>query len=259
MHIRENNTLRELLADIRSDADTFRLLVLGSGMSGILPESAYRIRRPLARAVTEGHPMIGGVARLPGGLALVLAGRKHLYESADRTFSSGLLEQVLAQGPSEALFLSAAGGLSPWLRTGDLLLHTDYLSAFPLRPSGAGAVEECRQRRGWRPDASGVARMLDRASESGIPLRQGVYAWVSGPSYETRAEIRMLRRAGADVVGMSAYPEIRAAARHGVPALGLSLITNQLTDVERVPLDHLEVTAASDAGADQLRQVVECW
>ena len=69
----------------------------------------------------------------------------------------------------------------------------------------------------------------------------------------------MLRRAGADAVGMSAYPEIVAAERHGIPAIGVSLITNELSDVERFPLDHSEVTAASSVGADRVRRLVACW
>lgn len=250
-----------VLTEARSGSadDRFRLLVLGSGMSRAIPEEAYRIRLPLSGSVTAGHPMTGGVAILAGGTTVVLAGREHIYESDASERERGLLDFFLEEKPSRLLFLSAAGGVSPRLRTGDLMLHADYLSPIPVRRP-YGVVRKQRERGGAvRISDQGVGRLFERATEAGVRLHTGVYAWVSGPSYETRAEIRMLRRAGADAVGMSAYPEIVAAERHGIPAIGVSLITNELSDVERFPLDHSEVTAASSVGADRVRRLVACW
>ena len=250
-----------ILSEARSisERDRFRLLVLGSGMSGAVPDDAYRIWLPFAGSVTAGHPMTGGVVVLGGKITVVLAGREHLYESHVPGDRKGLLDYFLEEKPSRALFLSAAGGVSPRLRTGDLMLHIDYLSPIPLRHFQRGGRRREDQGGGARNFVEGAGRLIENASAAGVPLRTGVYAWLSGPSYETRAEIGLLRRAGADAVGMSAYPEIVAADRHGIPAIGVSLITNELSDAGRTPLDHVEVTAASSRGEERVRRLVACW
>lgn len=250
-----------ILSEARSGSpdDRFRLLVLGSGMSRAIPEDAYRIRLPFAGSVTAGHPMTGGVAMLAGGTTVVVAGREHIYESDASGKENGLLDSLLEEKPSCVLFLSAAGGVSPRLRTGDLMVHSDYLSIIPLRSSYG--VRRNREKGGgaFRISREGVGQLIERATDAGVQLHGGVYAWLSGPSYETRAEIGMLRRAGADAVGMSAYPEIVATERHGIPAIGVSLITNELSDTGRTQLDHSEVTAASRLGAERVQRLVSCW
>jgi purine-nucleoside phosphorylase len=98
-----------------------------------------------------------------------------------------------------------------------------------------------------------LGSLLDgAAAELGIPLRSGVYACVLGPSYETPAEVRMLRALGADLVGMSTVPEVVAARHMGVPVAGLSVVTNHAAGLSPRPLDHAEVEVVAGAARDRL-------
>jgi purine-nucleoside phosphorylase len=106
-------------------------------------------------------------------------------------------------------------------------------------------------------DHAALAAVHARALERGVALREGTYAAVLGPSYETRAEIRMLRMMGADAVGMSTVPEYTAAARLGLDVVGLSLITNTLSDTARQELDHADVVTAGARAARSMRLAIE--
>jgi purine-nucleoside phosphorylase len=157
---------------------------------------------------------------------------------------------------------NAAGGVNPALGPGELVRITDHLNLSGVNP----LVGENDERLGPRfPDLSEAydrrlgALLDDTARELGIPLAHGVYACVLGPSYETPAEIRMLRTLGADLVGMSTVPEVIAARHMGVPVCGISVVTNLAAGLSRTPLSHAEVTAAADRVRDRLGSLVAAF
>jgi purine-nucleoside phosphorylase len=181
-----------------------------------------------------------------GGRVPVVAmqGRAHGYEgwsADDVAFGARVL---CGLGVKLLLVTNAAGGVNPSYAPGDLVRITDHLNLSGLNP----LVGENDDKVGPRfPDLSQaydaeLGALLEQvAVERGIPLRAGVYACMLGPSYETPAEIRMLRLLGADVVGMSTVPEVIAARHMGTRVVGISVVTNLAAGLSRQPLSHAEV------------------
>jgi purine-nucleoside phosphorylase len=240
-------------------------VILGSGLSafGDRLERAVSIPYPqipgFPSVRVPGHPgqlVIGDLAAPDGPVTVVaMQGRVHGYEgwsAADVAFGARVL---CGLGIRALLVTNAAGGVNPALGPGDLVRITDHLNLSGQNP----LVGENDDQLGPRfPDLSKAydarlgALMDEAASEVGVPLARGVYACVLGPSYETPAEIRMLRALGADLVGMSTVPEVIVARHMGVPVAGLSVVTNHAAGLSRRELSHQEVAAAADRVRDQL-------
>lgn len=209
------------------------VVVLGSGVAG--PTLAEVDRFPgaaipgLPAPSVEGHAgslLLGAAAGLR---VLVLEGRLHLYEGRTAAEVVRPLRAAAGAGARVALLTNASGGVAPWTRPGDLLLLSDHLDlgrgdpavgegdAFgPRFTSMAGA---------WDPALRAAA--LPAGRRHGGTVAEGVYAFLRGPAYETRAEVALLRAAGADCVGMSTVPEALAARRLGLRLLGLSVVANR--------------------------------
>lgn len=210
------------------------VLVLGSGMGALAEELADPLRLPYAeipgfpRATVAGHAGALVVGILEGVEVAMLAGRFHLYEGWNASQVVAPIRSLAALGADLLLTTNAAGGLRPGMVAGDLMLIADHLNLTGRNPL-IGPVVPGEQR---FPDMSSPydpkvrEEIAAHAVERGIPLEQGVYAAVLGPSYETPAEIRMLRRLGADAVGMSTVPEVIAARALGMRVAGISCITN---------------------------------
>jgi purine-nucleoside phosphorylase len=219
-------------------------VVLGTGLGGLA--DGLLDRWSVSAAATEwllnstatGHAgrVVGGRMPVAGGATaevLVLQGRVHAYEGhAVEALSRGV-ELLAAAGAATILLTNAAGGLRPDMRVGELVVCRDHLDL--VRRPWASAVDrepagKSRPPRGFSVgggyDAVLVNSCLEAARLVGHPARAGVYALVSGPSYETRAEYRMLRQFGADVVGMSTVPEAVVAGRLGLPVVAVSVVTN---------------------------------
>jgi purine-nucleoside phosphorylase len=195
-------------------------------------------------ASVPGHAGCLWIGKLSGVPAAVMQGRVHLYEGyrpAEVAFGA----RVLAALGVQALCLTnAAGGIRDDLLPGDLMRLVDHLNLSGQNPL-CGPNDD---RFGPRfPDLSAayspeLARALDRAARvTGVPLKSGVYCQLLGPSYETPAEIRMLRTLGADAVGMSTVPEVIVARHQGLAVAALSCITNRAAGLESKPLSHSEV------------------
>jgi purine-nucleoside phosphorylase len=195
------------------------------------------------------------------GHALVLVGRSHLYEGLGTSaVVHGVRAAVLA-GCRSVVLTNAAGGVDPELDVGTPVLLRDHINLSGQNPLvGPPPPEE------WGPrfvDVSDVysARLRSLAREVDPSLREGVYAMFLGPSYETKAEVRMARTLGADLVGMSTALEAIAVAQLGAEVLGISLVTNPAAGVVGRPIDHHEVLAAGRDAAeslgDLLRGIVE--
>jgi purine-nucleoside phosphorylase len=188
-------------------------------------------------------------------------GRLHLYEGHALTAATAWVRLARAAGAHTFVLTNAAGGLSPGMRPGDIMLITDHISLPGLTgyPAVASAVPGdypwprfTGQDGLYHPGLSEAARRAAR--QLGAPLAEGVYAMVHGPAYETPAERRALHRLGADAVGMSTAPEALAAFAGGGRVLAFSVITNVAEAAE--PPTHEEVTRVSLAASQRLAELL---
>jgi purine-nucleoside phosphorylase len=190
-----------------------------------------------------------------------LQGRAHVYEghSLERVVFG--VRVLAALGCSAVLLTNAAGGIHPSFRAGDLMLVTDHLNLMgdnPLRGPNFGTGPRFPDlTRAYDPTLCDQAR--DAARAVNVTLCQGVYAAMLGPSYETPAEIRMLRTLGADAVGMSTVPEVIALRHLGVKVGAISCITNLAAGISPRPLDHSEVEATAERTRTAFTGVLGRW
>jgi purine-nucleoside phosphorylase len=227
-------------------------LILGSGLGGLADEVTDPAVIPFAdvpgfpRAAVAGHAgrlVIGG---LEGVTCAVLQGRFHLYEGHDIATVALPARVLLGLGARTLIVTNAAGGINRTFRPGDLMLIDDHINLMWRNPLvGPVADGDTRFPDLSRPYDPALQQLAGEvAARERVRLLRGVYAAVSGPSYETPAEIRMLERIGADAIGMSTVPEVLVARARGVPVLGISLISNAAAGLSTVPLTHAEVVEA---------------
>ena len=242
-------------------------VVLGSGLSDYAASLDGAVEVPYAEIPHFPVPRVSGHSgslfsvETEGGPALILAGRVHAYEGwelDDVVF--GVRTAALA-GCRTVLLTNAAGGIGDGLVPGDLVVIRDHLN-FTGRNPLTGANDD---RLGPRfPDMSDVyteelrRTALTRAFDAAdVPLKEGVYAWFLGPSYESPSEISMVKRLGGDLVGMSTVPESIALRHMGVRVGGISLVTNLAAGISSVPLSHEEVTATAAAARERITAVLD--
>ncbi|TFG44730.1 MAG: purine-nucleoside phosphorylase [Gemmatimonadales bacterium] len=240
-------------------------IVLGSGLGGLADRLTDAVRIPYAEIpgfhipTVQGHSGELVVGTLAGQAVVVQSGRFHLYEghAADVTALPARLFGEL--GVTTLVVTNAAGGVRASFGPGTLMLITDHLNLTGRNPlAGPVVAGELRF-----PDMSAAydpalrALALDVAREQGTELQQGVYAALLGPSYETPAEIRMLRTLGADAVGMSTVPEVIVASARGMRCLGISTVTNAAAGVSEAKLSHAEVMATAGQVGQRLGDLIE--
>jgi purine-nucleoside phosphorylase len=245
-------------------------LVLGSGLGGL----ADRLERAVAIPYHEipsfpvsrvpGHEgrLVMGELAAPGGPIAVAAmqGRVHGYEGWSGEQVAFGARVLCSLGVKLLLVTNAAGGVNPTYEPGDLVRIVDHLNLSGVNPLAGDNDERLGPRFPDMSEAYDVqlgALLDETAARLGVPLRRGVYACMPGPSYETPAEIRMLRLLGADLVGMSTVPEVIVARHMGVPVVGLSVVTNLAAGLGRRPLSHEEVAETAGRVAERLAAVVE--
>jgi len=252
--------VQNCLAQVRRRTD-FRpraAVVLGSGLGDFAERIEVAYELPYSElegfpvSTVPGHAGKFILGRLGGVPVVCMKGRVHYYEGYDIADVVLPVRLMHAMGAELLILTNAAGGVNTAFRAGDLMLLRDHLALFAPNPL-IGPNEE---RFGVRfPDMSHVydeelQRLIrDTAARSNIPLREGVYAQLTGPSFETPAEIRALRAMGADAVGMSTAVEAIAARHMGLRVAGISCITNPGAGVTDHPLSHEEVQQAADAAA----------
>jgi purine-nucleoside phosphorylase len=233
-------------------------MILGSGLGGLADELADAVVVPydeipgFPRSTVPGHRSELAVGRLSGQPVAVLRGRFHFYEGYSMRQITFPVRVLCALGCDTLILTNAAGGLRNDWMVGDLMRIADHI----FLPGMAGHHPlrgENDERLGPRfPAMLGVydaelGRLAHAiAQEQGTTLRDGVYMMLSGPSFESGAEMRMLRGWGADAVGMSTAPEAIVARHAGMRALGFSLITN-LAVPDGTPANHEEVLEAGEA------------
>lgn len=225
-------------------------LILGTG-AGQLAEQ-LQIDQTVPYADIPGFPtstVIGHsgnwiIGRLENVPIVAMQGRFHLYEGWSAQTSSTPIEVMHQLGVRAVLITNAAGGLNPRYRSGDLMVITSHIDL--MFRTGQIAWPQRLGRpllRGDSYDTSLVERACEIARQIDYPCHRGVYAAMLGPTYETRAEYRMLRRIGADAAGMSTVPEVCAAISRSIRVLGLSIIANTASP------DALEETSGEDVVA----------
>ncbi|HJE26015.1 MAG TPA: purine-nucleoside phosphorylase [Methylorubrum populi] len=192
--------------------------------------------------------------RLSGRPVLVFEGRAHAYEQGDAAAMRIPLAAARALGAGGLLLTNASGSLRPEVGPGSLVMLTDHINLSGLNPL-IGEPSDARFVPMTDAYDSGLrTKLLAAAEEAGLPLQAGIYAWFSGPSFETPAEVRMAGILGADLVGMSTVPETILARFLGLPVAAVSVVTNLAAGIAGGAPHHAETKAvAARAGADLAR------
>jgi purine-nucleoside phosphorylase len=234
-------------------------IVLGSGLGGLADDIEpvatipYREIPGFPSVTVAGHAGALIAGTLAGRQVLAFAGRFHAYEGHDVRLAAFPARVMHAVGAPTLIVSNAAGGVNRLWQPGDLMLIRDHINLMFRNPL-VGRLEPGDLR---FPDMSApyddqlAALARSVAAEQGRTLREGVYAALLGPAYETPAEVRMLAAFGADAVGMSTVPEVMVARAVGMRVLGFSCITNLACGMSNTPITHAEVleTTARAAGA----------
>lgn len=234
-------------------------IILGSGLGALTEEIEeqvvinYRDIPHFPQATVAGHEGQLVFGKLHDKNVLAMKGRLHYYEGhtmADITFPVRVMQKL---GISDLIVTNAAGGINKEFTPGDLMLITDHINLMGDNPLRGQNIDQFGER---FPDMSNAyhdklrSYALKAAESKGIKLCQGVYAAVSGPSYETPAEIRYLRTIGADAVGMSTVPEVIVGNHAGMRVVGISCITNMAAGILPRKLDHTEVIEVANKVKD---------
>ena len=240
-------------------------IILGTGLGGLAREIAVEAEVPYAEipgfplSTVETHAGRLLLGRLAGRPVVAMQGRFHRYEGYDLQQVTFPVRVLHALGARMLIVSNACGGMNPLWGPGDLVLLSDHINLLGDNP----LVGPNDERLGPRfPDMSAPydaeLRALARkaALELGIMLREGVYVAVPGPNLETRAEYRMLRAIGADVVGMSTVPEVIVAGHQGMRTIGISIITDQCLPDALEPADIARIIATAGRAEPHLTRLI---
>lgn len=247
----------------RSDLQPRTAIILGSGFGGLadkIQDSTcidYGDIPGFADSTVGGH---GGqliLGQLAGQSIVAMAGRFHRYEGLSNdvvTFPIHVMRQLGAQ---RLIVSNAAGGVSPKLSVGDIVIIRDHINWMGGRWTYGDVpwqMSPLHQGEIYDQEMSEIAHQT--ALQNGFTAVSGTYLATLGPTYETRAEYRMMRRIGADVAGMSTVPEVLAATSIGMNVLGLSTVTNVANPDRAIQADHQEVLRAGQASAVKMEAIV---
>lgn len=240
-------------------------LVLGSGLGGYADEIEvvdtieYKDIEGFPVSTVSGHKgrfVFGYVNGVP---VVIMQGRVHYYEGYPMT-DVVLPARLMGLMGAKILFLTnASGGINKDFHAGDFMLIRDHISSFVPSPLIGANIEELGPR---FPDMSDVYRrelrdvIKETADKEGIALQEGVYMQLTGPAYESPAEVMMCRTLGADAVGMSTACEAVAANHMGLKVCGISCITNMACGITKEPLSHAEVQETADRVAPLFKRLI---
>lgn len=239
-------------------------IILGSGLGGIANAIEAPVRIPYREipgfppSTVPGHAGELVVGMLEGTPVVALSGRFHMYEGHDARLAGFPVRVMHALGIRVLIVSNAAGSVRPDLAPGSIMLLRDHVNLMFRNPL-VGEVEDGDIRfpdlsepydAGLRTLAHAVAR------EQGVAVSEGVYFALLGPTYETKAEVQMLARLGADVVGMSTVPEVIVARARGLRVLGFSCVTNLACGLAAAPITHDEVIETTAKVASTLQRLV---
>ena len=266
MDIRHFDRAAEFLPD-----ECFRLppdlsIILGSGWGGALKKDNVLCRINYADIPDMGEPEVAGhsgefiLYEYAGKRIAAFSGRRHWYEGVGWETVVMPVELIRRMGGEALLLTNASGGINPALRPGDFVILKDHINTIAINPLIGPRVEEWGTRfpdmteiyvKHYRDLLLGAAHRLD------LRVMEGVYAFTSGPVYETPAEVRAYDHMGADIVGMSTVPEAVFAKACGMRVAGISLVSNYAAGISSHPLAHDEVIAATNAAKPLMASLLD--
>ena len=241
-------------------------VILGSGLGDYAEALEDAVKLPYSeipgfpRSTVAGHAGMWCCGTLYGKRVVMMQGRFHYYEGygmKDVTLPVRVMQKI---GVKTLIVTNAAGGVNLGYHPGELMVIGDMFSMTAQNPLIGPNLDAFGPR---FPDMSCAfdkelrALAHECANEQGFALREGVYAQMAGPTYETPAEIRMLRTLGADAVGMSTVPEVIVARHGGMRVLGISCITNMAAGILDQPLNHAEVTETANRVKGQFKNLLD--
>jgi purine-nucleoside phosphorylase len=243
-------------------------LVLGSGLGELADELEAAVRIPFKDiphfpiSTVIGHAGQIVIGTLEGKRVLAMQGRFHYYEGYAIQDVVLPIRVMKALGIENLIVTNACGGMNPTFQAGQLMVITDHLNLIGTNPLLGQNVEEFGPRfpdmsRAYTPHF--IADVLALAQSLEIPVQQGVYAGISGPSYLTPAELHMLRVCGADAVGMSTVAEVIVASHVKMNVLGISCITDMAIAETLEPLTHEQVMQMAEQAKPQFKQLIRAF
>jgi purine-nucleoside phosphorylase len=240
-------------------------IILGTGLGRLAEEIEVDAAIPYEEiphyspSTVESHPGRLLLGRLAGRRVAAMQGRLHRYEGYSLRQVTFPVRVLRALGAEVLVVSNACGGMNPLWSPGDVMLITDHVNLLGDNPLVGPNEDDLGPRfpdmsAAYDPELQRLAREV--ALERGIPLRRGVYVAVTGPNLETRAEYRMLRGLGADVVGMSTVPEVIVAVHAGMRVLGLSIITDACLPDALEPASVEQIVATANRAEPKLTELV---
>ena len=258
------NKVAEFIKD-RIDMQPVIGLILGSGLGEIsrtIENPVYINYKDIPGFIdttVEGHLGRFVIGKCSSKYIIVMQGRFHFYEGYEMEQVVLPVRAMKRLGVETLIVTNSTGGVNPSFSPGDLMVIQDHINMTGVNPLRGRNKDDLGPR---FPDMTyaydqGLRELaFDKAEEMGIGLQQGIYAMMPGPSYETPAEIAMLRRLGADAVGMSTVPEVIAAVHAGMKVLGISCITNMAAGILDKPLSHEEVVETASKAAECITRLL---
>lgn len=250
------------LIQARAGAAPVRLgLILGSGL-GHLAHAVEGEAIPYADLPGFPHVGVSGhnphlhIGLLEGIRVAVFGAREHYYENGNPAAMRGALEVLRGLGAGALIATNAAGSMRPDIPPGDLMLLSDHINFSGLNPLIGERTDARFVPMTQAHDPQMRAALRAAALAEGIALQEGVYAWYSGPSFETPAEIRAIRTLGADAVGMSTVPEVILARFLGLRVAAISTITNMAAGMSDEAISHEHTKAMAPLGAAKLERIL---
>jgi purine-nucleoside phosphorylase len=236
-------------------------LILGSGLGHI----AHQVQgEAIPYADLPGFPHVGvsghnpqlHIGLLEGVRVAVFGAREHYYENGNPRAMLLPLQALQALGATDLILTNAAGSLRPDIAPGDLMLLGDHINYSGLNPLIGEKTDARFVPMTDAHDPALRAALKAAATREGLPLPEGVYCWYSGPSFETPAEIRMLKTLGGDAVGMSTVPEVILARFLGLKVAAISTITNMAAGMSDEQISHEHTKAMAPLGAAKLERIL---
>ena len=254
----------EAAAIVRSAADLPYAagIVLGSGLAGLADRIVEPVRIPYAelpgfpqsRVSSHANELILGW--LEGVAVAVFSGRGHYFEDGNPAIMRGPIAALKALGADTLMLTNAAGSLRTEVGPGEAMLITDHISFAGFNPLIGEPTDDRFVSLTAAYDEDLHAALLGAAEREGVKCWTGVYMWFSGPSFETPAEIRMARLAGAHAVGMSTVPEVILGRFFGLRCAALSAIVNFAAGMTGAEITHEETKALAPIGAAKIERII---
>lgn len=249
----------------RTDQKPEIALVLGSGLGMLASRIERAVRIPYHEiphfpvSTVEGHAGELVIGELAGRTVVAMNGRFHLYEGYSPQQVTMPVRVMQRLGAKTLVVTNAAGGINTSYKPGDLMIISDHLNMQFRHPligpnDDAFGVRFPDMSAAYTPRLRELAKKV--ATEQGVAHQEGVYVGLTGPSYETPAEIRMFRLLGADAVGMSTVAEVLIARHAGMEVLGISCISNMAAGILPQPLSHIEVMETTERVKESFARLV---